>query len=126
MFYLSDISSLLETITKYYRAIETRLVVPDDAWRFGYTGQHLILALPTEAVPKKINVSDAPEFFELQLKTLWQHAWSEANHDLGYKTAPELNEDQQRRLAFTAAQGWGADRVFDELVKEIYSSTSET
>ena len=53
------------------------------------------------------------------MKTLFQHAWSEAEHDLGYKpgTVP-LTSDEKRRLAFTAAQSWGADRVFDELFQE--------
>jgi putative GTP pyrophosphokinase len=59
------------------------------------------------------------DFFELQLKTLFQHAWSEADHDLGYKPSAELSLDQKRRLAFTAAQAWGADLIFDELYREI-------
>ena len=48
-----------------------------------------------------------PKFFELQIKTLFQHAWSEAEHDLGYKEDKHLNLDQKRRLAFTSAQAWG-------------------
>jgi len=58
-------------------------------------------------------------FFELQIKTLFQHAWSEAEHDLGYKPTTVLSHDQKKRLAFTAAQAWGADQVFDELYKQI-------
>jgi putative GTP pyrophosphokinase len=49
------------------------------------------------------------------------HVWSEANHDLGYKQiadAAPLPPDATRRLAFTAAQAWGADRIFDELLRE--------
>ena len=53
------------------------------------------------------------------MKTLFQHAWSEANHDLGYKpgSAP-LTSDAKRRLDIPAAQAWGADRIFDELFRE--------
>jgi hypothetical protein len=29
-----------------------------------------------------------------------------------------LNSDEKRRLAFTSAQAWGADIIFDELFKE--------
>jgi putative GTP pyrophosphokinase len=42
-----------------------------------------------------------------------------AEHDLGYKPgAVPLTPDEKRRLAFTAAQAWGADRIFDELFHE--------
>lgn len=57
-----------------------------------------------------------PEFFELQIKTLFQHAWSEAEHDLAYKPElGELDEVELRKLAFTAAQAWGADEIFEDL-----------
>ena len=65
-----------------------------------------------------------PGFFELQVKTLFQHAWSEAEHDLGYKPGVKpLTPDETRRLAFTSAQAWGADHIFDELFRERERST---
>ena len=60
-----------------------------------------------------------PEFFELQIKTLFQHAWSETHHDLGYKTRRKLTSDERRQIAFTAAQAWGADKIFDELAQTL-------
>jgi putative GTP pyrophosphokinase len=75
--------------------------------------------VPSDAVDPSIDKSLVPRFFELQVKTLFQHAWSEANHDLGYNSGlTPLTSDEKRRLAFTSAQAWGADRVFDELFKE--------
>ncbi|WP_244619298.1 hypothetical protein [Rhizobium sp. 18055] len=64
-----------------------------------------------------------PNFFEIQVKTLFQHAWSEANHDLGYKPESDrLTSDQNRLLAFASAQAWGADRAFDELFIDLHST----
>lgn len=67
------------------------------------------------AVPLKGMI---PRVFELQVKTLFEHAWSEAEHDLGYKPGEQpLTPDQTHRLAYTSAQAWGADRMFDELFR---------
>lgn len=117
--YLPDVAGVGRQILKYFRHIEQLEIVPESEWEFGYFGQHYVLALPTEAVPTDLTVGDAPRFFELQVKTLFQHAWSEAEHDLGYKGAKGLTADQKRELAFTSAQAWGADRVFAELFEDI-------
>jgi len=119
VFYRDDVAVVKDRIERYFTHIEEQEIVPDSYWEFGYFGQHLILALPGDVIPKHISRSDAPRFFELQIKTLFQHAWSEANHDLGYKAPRPLSQDEQRRLAYTAAQAWGADRVFGELREEI-------
>jgi ppGpp synthetase/RelA/SpoT-type nucleotidyltranferase len=118
-FYLCDIAQVAAVIEKYYRQIEARDVIPESEWEFGYFGRHYVLVVPTELVEPDVDPALIPEFFELQVKTLFQHAWSEANHDLGYKPgAMPLTADAQRRLAFTAAQAWGADRMFDDLFRE--------
>jgi len=118
VFYTSDVVSVSTAVEQHYRYIERQQIVPDEVSKFGYSGNHYIVALPSDVVPESTNLEDAPQFFELQIKTLWQHAWSEANHDLGYKPSDELSPDQQRRLAFTAAQAWGADRIFEDLIRE--------
>src|SRR6185312_1039660 len=88
-------------------------------------GMHFIIALPADAIPKTIPRDAPPRFFELQVKTLFQHAWAEAEHDIGYKPGRELNGDQERRFAFTAAQAWGADRIFAELAAELIALVDE-
>ena len=69
-----------------------------------------------------VDRSKIPQFFELQLKTLFQHAWSEAEHDLAYKPSEPLSTLQQRQIAFTAAQAWGADQIFEQLHAELGSA----
>jgi len=114
--YVDDVERIHRRILDYFVPIEIQTVVPDSHWKFGYFGQHYILTLPGDVIPSAIAIEDAPSFFELQIKTLFQHAWSEANHDLGYKPTHSLSIEQQRLLAYTSAQAWGADRVFQELV----------
>jgi ppGpp synthetase/RelA/SpoT-type nucleotidyltranferase len=118
-FYISDIPQVDAVIEKYYRLVESKTLVPDSQWAFGYFGVHYILLIPRDVIEADVVDDLVPEFFELQLKTLFQHAWSEANHDLGYKPgAAPLTPDVERRLAFTAAQAWRADRMFNELCAE--------
>jgi putative GTP pyrophosphokinase len=118
-FYLSDVARLDPLIQEWFRHIEYTDHVPESHWEFGYFGRHYILAIPSDVInpdwPKEL----IPRFFELQVRTLFEHAWSEAEHDLGYKPGEDpLTPDQARRLAYTSAQAWGADRMFEELFQE--------
>jgi putative GTP pyrophosphokinase len=124
-FYRSDVSAVDLVVQRYFRPIESRDVVPDSEWEFGYFGRHHILLIPLDVIDASIDKAMMPEFFELQIKTLFQHAWSEANHDLGYKPGGSpLSSDAKRRLAFTSAQAWGADLIFDELFRESEGLTA--
>jgi ppGpp synthetase/RelA/SpoT-type nucleotidyltranferase len=118
-FYTSDVTRLHDIVVKYFRPIEIKNHVPESEKEFSYFGRHFILKVPTDAISDDMDRTLVPEFFELQIKTLFQHAWSEAEHDLGYKpgTTP-LTSEQKRRLAFTSAQAWGADHIFEELFRE--------
>lgn len=120
VFYKSDVDLISEKIEKYYRNIENRKIVPDSEWEFSYFGKHYILFTSTDCLvnfPKEINLNP-PNFFELQIKTLFQHAWSEGQHDLGYKPElGQLTDLEKRKLALSSAQAWGADQIMDELYK---------
>lgn len=117
-FYLSDVDRIGARIEEYFGSIEVRHVIPDSPREFGYEGKHYILFIPAD-VKVASEDEDCPTFFELQVKTLFQHAWGEADHDLIYKPSGMLTSDQRRRVAFTAAQAWGADRIFEELAREL-------
>jgi ppGpp synthetase/RelA/SpoT-type nucleotidyltranferase len=124
-FYLSDVEALDGVVMKYFTAIESKLHVPDREWEFGYFGKHYVLVIPSDVIDESWDKALVPRFFELQIKTLFQHAWSEAEHDIGYKeTGKSLDLEQKRRLAFTSAQAWGADMVFNELFAKITSPSA--
>src|SRR5581483_1278018 len=118
-FYLDDVERLAKYILEYFCPIEERDHIPESEWEFGYFGKHFILLLPRDVVDMQWNKNFVPRVFELQIKTLFQHAWAEAGHDLGYKPGKRpLTAEQKRELAFTSAQAWGADHIFDKLFRE--------
>jgi len=118
VYYKDDVHIIGDRLEKYYRHIEKKELIPESEWAFGYFGKHWVYDLKKDLIPKEYD-DKAPDFFELQVKTLFQHAWSEANHDLGYKSDQPLTTTQKRRFAYTAAQAWGADKIFEELRAEI-------
>lgn len=108
VFYQSDVEIISNEIRKYINFIEEKKHAPDHSAKFGYFGLHYIFVLPDDVVDPRVDEGLVPKFFELQIKTLFEHAWSEAEHDLGYKfDSDPLTDDQYRKLAFTSAQAWG-------------------
>jgi putative GTP pyrophosphokinase len=125
VFYLSDVERIRLHVVKYLKFIEQSPKLPGSDSEFGYFGLHFILSLPDDVVGEDVGDGVAPEFFELQIKTLFQHAWSEAHHDIGYKSMRPLTSDERRKMAFTAAQAWGADTIFEELSNAFIMNDNE-
>lgn len=128
VFYLSDVEVVKSRIHDYLTSIEWIEKKPESDMEFSYFGEHYIVKIPEDAIPDGLE-DLAPEFFELQIKTLFQHAWSESSHDIAYKAPRPLTSLEQRNLAFSAAQAWGADQIFDQLGRtltvEVSIETSE-
>lgn len=125
VFYLDDVEKIRAEIVKYIKYIEVQDKAPTKDAEFGYFGVHFVLKVPDDIIPDDAEDGDVPEFFELQIKTLFQHAWSEAHHDLGYKSVRPLTSDEQRKMAFTAAQAWGADTIFQQLAEALFVNDNE-
>ena len=116
VFYKSDVEPVAKRVLAEFNEIEDRVVEKEDPETFSYEARHFIFLIP----PDLLEHHKAPiEFFELQISTLFQHAWAEANHDLNYKSPIDLERDQKRRIAWAAAQAWGADLIFDELWDQL-------
>jgi putative GTP pyrophosphokinase len=85
-----------------------------DVSSFGYKSLHYICAAPISAkLPAGFR-------FEIQLRTVLQHAWAEVEHDLGYKvnTVPA---QIRRRFSRIASLLEIADLEFDAIRKELTS-----
>jgi len=123
VFYLSDVDKIAKRVKESLGGIEDNDFVNfDDYQKFGYQGRHLIVNINKALIPDELGLNKEliPSFFELQIKTLFQHAWSQAEHDLRYKEDEEhpLSFEQKRMLAFAAAQAWGTDKVFDSIYSD--------
>lgn len=126
VFYTSDVFCVEKIIRNHFQTIEVKELEPLSAWAFGYFGRHLLPIIPLDLIPDEVEEDEIPPCFELQIKTLFQHAWAQANHDLGYK--PELGGlslEEERKLAFASAQAWGADHHFNELFLAKVSSAND-
>lgn len=90
------------------KAAETRI-----AGGFGYGSHHLILRVPDTHRELAAYVGRQ---FEVQVRTVLQHAWAEFEHDVRYKQGSQPLDPQVDR-AFTLAAGLIelADQQFDQI-----------
>lgn len=113
-YYLDDVEQIDDLIRKYYRKIEDISKEPPSEKEFAYEAKHYILFIPADIAIHYSKVPNIPKVFELQLKTLFQHAWAQAEHDLNYKTDFSIDPHDRKLIYFSAAQAWGADRAFND------------
>ncbi|MCX5237595.1 hypothetical protein OG824_20545 [Streptomyces prunicolor] len=120
VFYSSDIATVSGVLEETFRKVESEAREPEDVSSFGYESYHHIFLIPEHHKPDGWELEESmPVTFELQIRTLFMHAWAEPQHDLGYKGDGEISRETQRKLAWVAASAWGADRVMDEIYREI-------
>ena len=79
---------------------------------FGYISLHIICSLKNDgSVPEELTGLK----FEIQLRSVLQHAWAEIEHDLGYKSALEIPRDLRREFSRIAGLLEIADEAFDNI-----------
>ncbi|WP_049945863.1 GTP pyrophosphokinase [Butyrivibrio sp. LC3010] len=83
---------------------------------FGYISLHMICSLKKDAGYPE-NLTELK--FEIQLKTILQHAWAEIEHDLGYKTVLEIPNNMRRDFARIAGLLEVADDYFENLKNNL-------
>lgn len=115
VYYKQTADAMFDYLSKYFRVVERTRIIPDEPSKFGYEGLHLVCFISPIIFNKYKGENLLPDFFELQIKTLYQHAWGQAEHGLGYKPGVKLETDEKRKLAFIAAQSWGADEILSDL-----------
>lgn len=115
-----------DAIDDVARALEAALPVdfthsadkmrPQDHGRFGYRSLHYVCAL---ADPRDPSALDPEARFEVQVRTVVQHAWAEVEHDLGYKSHEAVPAAIRRRFSRVASLLEIADEEFVSIRRAI-------
>lgn len=117
VFFLSDIEGVLDRISGTFSTVEASHRRPKRDAEFGYESHHRICIVPPMEMPDGwAELDDALKTFELQVRTVFMHAYSEPQHDFGYKASKDLPPDIKKELAWIAASAWGADRAYARVV----------
>jgi len=116
-----DIPPVLELLTPdTFNVVEMQDKTPPKDAEFGYESAHLVCHIPEHVRPADwASDPSMPATFELQVRTLFMHAWAEPQHNLGYKSPIDLSRDQKRHLAWIAASAWGCDDGMERAWRDI-------
>ncbi|MGA0595827.1 GTP pyrophosphokinase [Enterovirga sp. CN4-39] len=92
--------------------------------RIGYRSAHFVCSLGRRrrSLPEYRDISSLK--FEVQIRTVLQHAWAELAHDRSYKFGPGLPTEIQRRLNLHSGLLEIADSAFDHIADEIQRYTA--
>jgi ppGpp synthetase/RelA/SpoT-type nucleotidyltranferase len=124
-FFRDDIAVVCAALADWFGPVERQTKEPQGPNEFDYESEHFVLIIPEHYKPEGwAEVDQMPTTFELQVRTLFMHAWAEPQHDLGYK-GTELDHDTKRELAWVAASAWGADRTFNEIARRLAPVTGD-
>jgi ppGpp synthetase/RelA/SpoT-type nucleotidyltranferase len=125
VFFKDDIAFVKDKLMKTFYALEDKMVERpedeithtsrDDA--FGYQSFHLIFKFPPE-FNTMIEPYEGkfPKTFEIQIRTIFMHAYAEPQHRIAYERSEELPKEIRKNLAWIAASAWGADQEYQRVI----------
>ncbi|WP_369815038.1 GTP pyrophosphokinase family protein [Deinococcus sp. Leaf326] len=98
-----------------------------DPDRFGYMGMHYVVYPPARE-PEFAGLGMETVRFEIQIRSILQHAWAEIEHDLGYKNRDAVPREVRRRFYRLAGLLEMADEEFMALARmnRDYAATLPT
>ena len=110
-FYIDDVDKVASAVERLFKVdwdntVDKRKVHEIDS--FGYLSLHYICYM-----------DGAPYRFEIQLRTVLQHAWANMNHDTGYKSGVEVPREYLRNLNRLAGMLELADEQFSKIRTEL-------
>jgi putative GTP pyrophosphokinase len=93
VFFRHDIQPVVDLLDNTFNSVEMQDKTPPKDSEFGYESTHVIYHIPDHLRPGSWKGEGwMPETFELQVRTLFMHAWAEPQHNLGYKAPGDLTK----------------------------------
>lgn len=110
-FYLDDVDIVASAVERLFEVdwentVDKRKLLDLDS--FGYLSLHYVCRM--EGMPYR---------FEIQMRTLLQHAWSNLNHNTGYKSGVEIPREYIRNMNRLAGMLELADEQFSRIRSEL-------
>jgi hypothetical protein len=99
------------------KSVDKRKLLDPD--RFGYLSLHYICSLSSDRIKLAENRRFRELTFEIQIRSILQHAWAEIEHDLGYKSGHGIPTPIRRRFYRLAGLLEVADEEFAAIRNDL-------
>jgi putative GTP pyrophosphokinase len=93
--------------------------------RIGYRSTHFVCTLGQSRKGLREYEALSELIFEVQVRTVLQHAWAELAHDRSFKLGPGLPTTIQRKLNLYSGMLEIVDGAFDEIARDVEAYKSE-